>query len=328
MFICSASLVEDGRIWLLYSGTILFSIGTAMFRSTWFALLAPLLSGDQRVTFFATLRTSWKLCSLGFGFFIQMMLKLYDASVYLHLISLLIFLMIIQIVYYRKIPETIEDKNENSNLKFIDVIKKVLTDPRFSCILKIKFLIPLLTGSVALVFNLYEKNILGFTADEIMFMGNSIFSGSLLGFWVGAWVVKRYGEIVVFQWTTWAMMFLGILFSLMPYIVWSVLLHASMISFSLGMCLAVIGIAETTLMLKYLPEKLETVASSIWIAITQLGFACSGLIAAFFINKFLIEDKTISEFYHVYNFLLWAFVIPLPFFAIRYTRQLKSLTAE
>ncbi len=325
----SVSFVEEYRIFLLFFGVFIYAIGSSLFKSTWFALLDPLILKEQRVSFFATFRTSWKLFSLLFGFLIQLLLVQHGDPFLPTLVLTVTVLSGIQIIFYHLIPEKEnlhKDANEVSKT-FITAIKEVFIKKEFFALLKLKLFFPFMTGSMALIFNLYEKNILEFKADQIILMGNMMFIGALLGLWIGAWMIKKWGEVLVIKLISYFILALILTFSLSHFIPMYKVLYIASITCFLGVSISVVGMAETTIMLEYLPKTQKALGSAIWLGVTQLGFACSGLISAYFLGAGSITDSNMIDigFFNKYTILLSCFALPLPWLVTYLLNSLKRI---
>ena len=75
---------------------------------------------------------------------------------------------------------------------------KVLRIPGYLPFCAYCFLLMLFTGACPMIFSLMEKDVLGFSDDRIVLIGNLMALGGMLGFVLGGRMVDRFGTKYVF----------------------------------------------------------------------------------------------------------------------------------
>ena len=300
------------QIGALYIGVLVFAIGCALFNSSWFALLDPLVSKDQRGPFFAKMRTCWKFTGIMFAFLAQYMLGVGGTPMIFQLLIIVFVFSIVRMYFYHNIAELEKPEEVHKKTNFRKELGSLIEDKSFKRYSIFRFCFPLMTGCIALIFNLYEKKFMGFGPDDIVFMGNLMFIGSICGFWIGARLVKSYTEPQVFMMTTTVIALCCICFPLHGFIPVSSLVFAGIVTFIYGCTSAVFGISCTSLMLALLQPERKSLASSFCIAVTQLGGALSGIFAALVVKKDWGLEQMVG-YDNIYSIILLCSVIPLPF---------------
>lgn len=296
---------------MLFSGVIVFSIGSALFRCSWFALLQPIVSESDRAHFFARMRTAWKVCGILFTLLVQFLLGVDNKIIFIQLIIFLIICCFLQVFFYQKIPELEKPNKENKERKFVKEIKFLFQDKNFLRFTLFKFSFPLMVGAIALLFNIFEKRYLSFTPSDIMMMGNLLFIGGVCGFWVGAHLMKKFESRQVFLFSTLAITAVALIFPLsIQFKGLTVLILCGTSTFILGCSLTALGIAETSLMLSLLQPERKSLASSLCIMCTQFGTASAGILVALIIKNF--EFGEADSHWNIHSLYLALTVIPLP----------------
>ena len=328
-FLISAPFFEGMQIITLFVGVSVFAVGAALFNSSWFALLDPLMKPEERGTFFAKMRASWKGFGILFTFFAQYLLGVKGPTILTQILILVFFMMIIKMYFYHRIPELEKpDKEKRKSVKFFSELKLIFQNKKIYKFSAYRFTYPLLTGCIALLFNLYEKKFMNFTPADIVFMGNLMFIGGIGGLWLGAKMTKRFTEFQIFMICTSVITTCGLLFPLHAYLPVPELIYAGAVTFIFGCFSAALGIAYTSLMLSLLPQERKSLASAFFVGLSQLGIACSGIFAATFVKKDWGFVEQFAGFNNIYSIILLCSVIPLPIFTWLLTKNLKSEEAQ
>ena len=310
----SAVWLKEMELLILFSGVIVFALGAALFNSSWFALLDPLMKVEERGHFFAVMRTWWKSAGIIFTFLAQYLLGVEGDKILIQILILIIICAIIRMYFYQQIPELEKpDKDKRKAVNFFSEISQLFKDKKFVRFSAYRFMFPLLTGCVALLFNLYEKNFMGFSPSEIVMMGNLMFIGSLCGFHLGAKLNARYEESQIFLAAASLLTLCGILFPLHAYLPVSGLVYASVITFVYGCVSASFGIAYTSRMLSLLSPDRKSLASAFFLGLSQLGISCSGLFAALIVKRDWNFSLQEAGYNNIYSIILICSIIPLPF---------------
>ena len=304
-----ASLASK-TLFLLFAGVIIFSIGSALFRCSWFALLQPIVSEQERAHFFARMRTAWKVCGILFTLLVQFILGVDNKVIFLQIFILLIICSFLQVYFYQKIPELEKPKKEQEKRKFFKEIKHLFKDKLFLRFTAFKFSFPLMVGSIALLFNIFEKKYLNFTPSDIMLMGNLLFIGGVSGFWLGAHLMKKFEAKQIFLFATISITFVSLIFPIGIYLQGlPVIILCGTVTFIFGSSMSALGIAETSLMLSLLQPERKSLASSLCIMCTQFGSAVAGILVALIIKNF--EFGEAGSYWNIHSLYLVVTVAPL-----------------
>ncbi len=276
----AAPFAGDGMKSLLVGGgVVMFGIGIAGFACGWFALLAPLVPAEVRGRFFGTLRLSWQVVGIFFTMAVTAVLKYSNSlSTYLSIMAVIIFLGLIRIYYYMKIPEL--DRPDPEGIGFKAAFLNVLSIPNYLPFCSYTFLLTLFTGACPWIFGLLEKDVLGFTSSRIVLMGNLIFVGALLGYHFGGKVVDRWGARAVFIFCHFSFGISLFLFACRDILPFPTLITVGILSTCFGMVQAASGIAITTEMMTLIPETGKSLSTSLNFTLQAAGTTFSGMIAA------------------------------------------------
>ena len=82
---------------------------------------------------------------------------------------------LIRMIFYQGIPDVEQPVEDHKSKNFFGEMREMLKDTPFRKYTIFRFAMPLLTGSVALMFNLYEKKYMGFEPKDFILMGNLMF---------------------------------------------------------------------------------------------------------------------------------------------------------
>lgn len=324
-FLVAAPFFEGQQKLILFAGVSIFAVGAALFNSSWFALLDPLMKPEERGVFFAKMRACWKIFGILFTFLAQYLLGVKGPLILTQLLILILFMLIIRIYFYHRIPELEKpDKEQRKSVKFFREVKLIFQNKKIYRFSAYRFTYPLLTGCIALLFNLYEKKFMNFSPADIVFMGNLMFIGGIGGLWLGAKMTKRFSEFQIFMICTSLITTCGLLFPLHVYLPIPELIYAGAVTFVFGCFSAALGIAYTSLMLSLLPSERKSLASAFFVGLSQLGVACSGIFAATVVKKDWSFIEQFAGYNNIYSIILICSVLPLPAFTWLLTRNLKS----
>lgn len=323
-FLIAASFLQSSQIIVLFIGVSVFAIGAALLNSSWFALLDPLMKAEERGAFFAKMRACWKTFGIIFTFIVQYFLGVKGPAILTQVLTVILIMSIVRMYFYHRIPELEKpDKEKRKSVKFLSELKLIFKDKRIFKFSAFRFTYPLLTGCIALLFNLYEKKFMSFSPADIVFMGNLMFIGGIGGLWIGAKMTKHFTELQIFMICTSIITTCGLLFPLHIYVAIPEVIFTGIITFIFGCFSASLGIAYTSLMLSLLPPERKSLASAFFIGLSQLGIACSGIFAATFVKRDWAFEQQLAGFNNIYSIILLCSVIPLPFVTWFLTKNLK-----
>ena len=322
-FLIAAPFLERGQIITLFAGVSIFAVGAALFNSSWFALLDPLMKPEERGAFFAKMRACWKSFGILFTFLAQYLLGVKGPTILTQILILIFIMMIVRMYFYHRIPELEKpDKEQRKAVKFFSELKLIFENKKIYKYSGYRFVYPLLTGCIALLFNLYEKKFMNFSPADIVFMGNLMFIGGIGGLWLGAKMTKRYSTFQIFMICTSIISACGLVFPLHIYLPVPELIYAGTVTFIFGCFSAAFGIAYTSLMLSLLSPERKSLASAFYIGLSQLGVACSGIFAATVVKKDWGFAEQLAGLNNIYSIILLCSVLPLPIVTWLLTKKL------
>ena len=278
LFFWQAGFMEQPyRLWLVVLAVVLFGIGTAMAFSNWFALLHPLVPEKTRGHFFGRLRLTWQ----GFGFIFTLGVtyllgKHQSLEIYHWVLGLLTACLLIRIPFFWKIPEV--EKSRPSGTPFFSSLGMVLRIPGYLPFCAYCFLLTLFTGACPQIFSLLEKDVLQFSDDRIVLIGNLMAVGAMVGFVMGGRMVDRIGTKYVFLFCHFAfggVMLLVLMRSMLPM---SPFILMGLLTAGFGLVQGASGIAMTTETLSLIPGKNKSLSSGLWMTLYTGGTGLSGVV--------------------------------------------------
>ena len=265
------------QFWLVVLGVVLFGIGTAMAFSNWFALLHPLVPEKTRGRFFGRLRLTWQ----GFGFIFTLGVtyllgKHESLEIYHWVLGLLVACLVIRIPFFWNIPEV--EKSRPSGTPFYNSLGMVLRIPGYLPFCAYCFLLTLFTGACPQIFSLLEKDVLQFSDDRIVLIGNLMAVGAMAGFVMGGRMVDRIGTKYVFLFCHLgfsAVMLLVLIRNMLPL---SPFILMGLLTAGFGLVQGASGIAMTTETLSLIPAKNKSLSSGLWLTLYTGGTGLSGVV--------------------------------------------------
>ncbi|HOX85118.1 MAG TPA: hypothetical protein PKW76_15290 [bacterium] len=271
-------LPTEKKLGLVVLGIGFFSISLTFFSAGWFALLEPIVPAAIRGRFFGTLRFSWQAVSILFNGLVIYVLHRYSAlSIYQSiLVSVTVFLAV-RLYFYRRIPEIESTRAGKSS--FAQALWHSLNLPGYLPFCSYTFLLMLFTGAAPWLFGLVEKDVLHFSDYQIVLMGNLLFVGSLLGFFLGGAAVDRLGTRMVFllcHFSFSAVLFAFLLRQSLPF---SLPVVTGILNALFGLAQAASGIAITTEMLALISVENKSLASALSLTLIAAGNALSGILS-------------------------------------------------
>ncbi|MBD3383600.1 MFS transporter [candidate division KSB1 bacterium] len=275
---------------MVWIGVMVFGIGVAFFNSSWFALLEPIIPPHVRGRFFGRLRFSWQSVVIVCNILITLALKVYSGmSTYRILLVAVTGLLLVRVLFYYKIPELekVREKDKTFRQAFIMVLKI----PGYLPFCAYTFLLLLFTGSSPWILGLLEKDILQFGEYQLVLMGNLLFAGSLLGFYVGGKMVDRLGTRSVFLYCHFLfgiILFLFLLRHLSPV---SLIVYMGILTAAFGFVQAASSIAITSEMMALVPKKNKSLATSFNLILFNAGPALFAILAGKILDLNILNDQ-------------------------------------
>lgn len=272
-------------------GIVLFGVGMTGMGAPWFALLAHLVPPARRGSFFGTLRVSWQLTNLLFGFGSTLLLRQQTMPHPLALIlSVTTLGMVLRVFLLRQIPD-LGPPPPVHRPALRPALLAILRQPSFTGYCCYLFLVTLATSSAITLFALIERDPgTGFSPSAVVFMGNLLAVGSVLGFWLCGRCVDRYGPRSVFLACHfgYALVFITVLLrglpALPPYLV------MGLVSVGFGIASAGVSVASSTEMLVLAPVENRTLSTGVCVALTSAGGGLAGMLSAGAISLGIFRD--------------------------------------
>jgi len=326
--LCSAAYISGNKTIFILGGIILFSLGASMVNSSWFALLDPIVKPENRGSFFAKLRTIWQLFGVGFTFAAQFILEMEGDTVLSPILMFVVLLTIIRMYFYSKIPELeVKDPDKEEHKRsFKEEFKILLRYKSYIRYCVFILIMPLFIGSLTLIFNLYEQVVLKFSSADIVLMGNMVMIGSILGFAVGAYMLKRMGDKLLFFFCSCCISLCAVLFVMHEYFSFiPIKIFAGTITLCTGLFISSMSIGITSLMLHLLPQENKSFSTSLFISAQELGTGLSALILSFSIAIFGDKSHRFAEInVNVYTVTLIIIAVLFPIGVLIFNKSLKE----
>jgi len=264
-------------------GIIVFSLGMTLTGAGWFAILEPIVPKKQRGRFFGRIRVAWQLSGVAFSAVATWILSRYHGGTGFRILFVaIIALLLVRWIFYVKIPE-IDAPNTKTGVKMGGVrqlfvsIMKTRGVAAFSAYI---FLLTFFAAYCGRIFSLMEKEFLGLSNGNVVWLANLTMIGNLLGFVVGGKAVDKLGTRRVFlacHLAAPAVMLVYLTRSLGGGH-FTVSLWAAHIL--LGVVMAAASIAVTTEMLALTPKRQKSTATSIMMSFQIAGSALAGMACA------------------------------------------------
>ncbi len=256
-------------------GMFMFSLGTTLFNSSWLGLISPIIPKSYRGRFFGRLRMSWRVVTVILSFIIMGMLALCPGQKTFGITLLVVMVIVLLRSWpYKYIPER-PDSGHESRESIIKSSLNLFKAPVYRNFILYLFIITLLTGSFGTLTTLIEKEVLQFSNDTIVLMGNILFVGTVVGFYVGGQVVDKINCFSMFLWGQ----------VLNSILLMSLSLHlvsdydqiiVGTVFFLFGAGTAAVGIATSSQLFAVMPGTQRALATTMCTVAGYLGIFISG----------------------------------------------------
>ena len=290
LLIVASILPENFYIWIIGTGIVLFGIGSAMTLGNWFALLHPIIPEKIRGRFFGRLRLTWQsigiVLTLLFIFTLEQFPSLF---IYQGILVIISILMAVRILFYQQIPEL--DKPDPPKESFLKTLMNVITIPDYNSFCSYCFLLTFFTAACPQIFNLIEKDVLGFSKTEIVFIGNLLIVGALAGFVLGGRMVDKLGTKYVFMFCHFGFGVILILFLLRSLFPGEIIFFVGILTLLFGLVQAASGIAMTSETLILIPLENKSLATGLWFTLYSGGAGLSGIMSSKALELNLINTE-------------------------------------
>jgi len=291
VLIIFASVLPDiFHIWIIGLGMVLFGIGTAMTLGNWFALLHPIIPEKIRGRFFGRLRLTWQSIGIVLTlFFIYILDQFPSLGMYQAVLAIISILMAFRIMFYQKIPEL--DKPAPPKQSFLKTLMNVISIPDYISFCSYCFLLTFFTAACPQIFNLIEKDVLNFSKTEIVFIGNLLIVGALVGFVLGGRMVDKLGTKYVFMFCHFGFGAILILFLLRSLFPGKTIVFVGVLTLLFGLVQAASGLAMTSETLVLIPKENKSLATGLWFTLYTGGTGLSGITSSKALELNLINPE-------------------------------------
>ncbi len=262
---------------LLVLGISTFALGVSLMGGTWFALLSPVVPQSLRGRFFGRLRFTWQSAGIVYAFFCYYMLSQNSPVSRYQLVLGVIFLaLLVRIIFYVRIPE-VEQSNGH---KLGTAVRQALSARGYLGFCCYVFLICLATAGAPAIFGLIEKNVLAMGDDQVVWLGNSMMIGAVVGYLFGGRFVDRFSSKPVFLIGHFSYALIFLLFISRYFVPIQSYAYLGVLHFLFGLTQAAVSIAVSTDMLNLIPPENKSFSTSLCVTLQFGGQALSGLLVA------------------------------------------------
>ena len=290
LLILASILPENFNIWIIGTGIVLFGLGTAMNMGNWFALLHPIIPEKIRGRFFGRLRLTWQSIGIVLTLlFIYMLEQFPYLRMYQAVLVIVSIFLTARILFYQHIPEL--DKPVPPKESFMKTLMNVIAIPDYISFCSYCFLLTFFTAACPQIFNLIEKDVLGFSKTEIVFIGNLLIVGALAGFVLGGRMVDKLGTKYVFMFCHFGFGAILILFLLRSLFPGEIIFFVGILTLLFGLVQAASGIAMTSETLVLIPLENKSLATGLWFTLYSGGAGLSGIMSSKALELNLINPE-------------------------------------
>ena len=297
LFTASAWMEGTTAAVFIFSGIVVYTIGTTMTASVWFALLSPIVPEFLRGRFFGRLRFSWQLTA--FVFTIVCAMSLRKAKVdesgdllgtFRIILLALLGTLVVRVFFYIRIPEL--ERSTARGEPILVSVRKVLRVPGYASFVAYVFLLMLVMGGCPMLFGLVFSEVLGYSDDDVLWLMAVQMIGLVVGYFVGGKMVDRFGTKPVFLVCHFALavvMFAFVLRVWLPdTVVWTAL---AVTLFGYGVTRAGSSIAISSEMLALIPAENKSLSTSVCQTLMHVGVGLSTLLPGFVIDQNMLSDS-------------------------------------
>ena len=306
-----APLLREG---LVLAGALLFGIGISVASAGFMGLLRRLVPAGLRGRFFGRLHVSWQAAGLVFVAGCALLLPP-QASVgtYQVIVGLLVVGAVTRTAMIGAVPEPPPPGEPTRGL--IASLLHALRGPGYAAFSAYVFLLALFTGAAPFVFGLLEKHTLHFGDNQVVWMGNLIMVGSLVGFAAGGRATDRLGTKPVFLvchfgYSLALALLLGRALVDVPVVYLAALAHLLY-----GACWAGSLIAISTELLALVPKENQALGTSLPLLLFHVGGATAGVLASAALGLGIFAERWTLAGTHMGPYdavlLLWAVMVLL-----------------
>lgn len=272
------------------AGIAVFAVGNTMHNAGWYALLSPAVPAAMRGAFFGRLRLSWQLAGLGFGIACTLILAQDSPRlVYQGILAVVTLGMAVRVACMRRIPELEAPIPHGRGL--VEGVVVVARAPGYAAFCCYAFLLTLATASAPTLFALIEKKSVGFGDRGVVWMGNLLALGCVLGFFAGGRLVDRLGTKWMFLICHGCFAATFFLFLARDAVPVPTMWWLGALNVAYGAAWAGSSIAISTEMLALVPREDKALSTGLCSALQVAGAGLAGLLSAGAIALGVLSDR-------------------------------------
>ena len=270
---------------LLGACIIMMSAGGSLFGGGWFALLHGLVPPGMRGRFVGRLRISTRTTNLAAMVLLTFLLH-EDSPVFLFQVILAVLSVsaVLRLAVYARIPDSSPPAEHHGGLAA--AVSTLVRAPGFIRFLVYVLILSLCTRNMNSLLLLFDKDVLGFGDNLVIFMNIAFSIGAISGLVIAGKSVDRYGTRRVLVLSHFAfvlafgLVYLRGFFSPPLQVGLMAIVHLMHGAILLGA-----GVAVTAEMLALIPADKKALASGLYISVLRLGIALAGFLSAWFIKS-------------------------------------------
>jgi len=195
----------------------------------------------------------------------------------------------IRVYFYLRIPEL--EKPTVAGGGFRRNLIAVLRTPRYVPFCSYVFLLSFFVSSCPVLFALVERETLSLTNSQVVWLGNAIMTGSILGYLASGRIVDRYGTKPVFLFCHAVYGISIFMFVLRIGTGYMLLVYIAATSFVFGLTHAASSVAVTTELLALMPAENKSLAGSLGLTARRGGLALSGALCAWVLKTDMLNES-------------------------------------
>ena len=271
------------------TAVVIYSLGSCLYTSGWFALMMPMIPEPVRASFFGRMRVTYQFVALGVGLACSALLEWRSSSnVFGGIFVAFLAMILVWLALYGRLPEA--EKPVPTLPPFGQALGAVARARGYLPFCAYAFLLALFTGGCPFLFGLIEKTILHLSDGTVALLANVRLMGAILGFYLGGKAVARFGTKPIFLSCHFG--FGLVLFAFL----WRdagggpLLAILGSLEFLFGLVMAASSVAFTVEMYALIPPGSKSLSTSLFITLQGGGAALSGMLAAWAIRLGVFRD--------------------------------------
>lgn len=271
-------------------GVILYGAGYSFYLGAWYPMLSSKIPKGMRGAFFGRMRLLYQSAAICFTFLVTSIIGTYPPTQVFQLSLIVIFLLrTVGIMVYASIPECERTGGAAPGLRAS--LAAVFTHANYMGFAAYAFLLFLFTGAGVSIFGLLAKDTLMLGDAKVMLLGNLVTVGALMGFVLGGLSVDRIGTKAVFllchfSYAAIMLAFLARFFAPLP-----AMYTLGFLFLAFGMVQSASGVALSSEMLGIMPSENKVVASALYLSLTSLGVALSGIFSSLILKLRMLAQS-------------------------------------